>query len=375
MKNIKILITILLVGFFIGTACVPKKTPVQPTAVPATEESYPPPEVVAPTAESYPAPAPQAVTSAGYPEPEDIVITPANAPLVLSESAQYTPGFYGIPKWCTDQTCIMIIGFDDLLVISYPGFDEIFKYHAEANEPILDASSSGKNYLTTGDFKELVIQNWETSARKTIQVAPGFMDVKFSPDGKQILITSPDEWKAQVYDVETGSLIATITGFETAAPVYDLRYGQNNQFAVWIARATVQVSDIATNQIYPAIFHEDFVMAMDINAQGTMLATAAAANVNDEFLPTIFLFDIKTGETIKQFTVEGGLFDLKFSPDGNQIACSFGNDVKLYDLEGVQQPVSFVAFSGNASRVLFSPDGTILMVSDDDSNLHFFNLK
>jgi WD40 repeat protein len=46
--------------------------------------------------------------------------------------------------------------------------------------------------------------------------------VHFSPDETRVLISSMDEWAAIEADLDSGAILQTYRGFETAAPVYDV---------------------------------------------------------------------------------------------------------------------------------------------------------
>ena len=184
-----------------------------------------------------------------------------------------------------------------------------------------------------------------------------------------------DEWGAPIFEIDTGEQMVKLTGFETAAPVYDVRFGQSNDYAIWIARGTIQVSEISTDQLFPAIYHQDFIIGFDMNPAGTLLATSASEAVNDEFMPTVFLYDFKSGELMQKFTTAKAVYGMKFSPDNSKLALSLGNSISLYDLATQQVVNQFVSESEAISQVLFSPDGTILVSNGEGLHLKFFQLN
>lgn len=278
-------------------------------------------------------------------------------------------------SWCSDQTCIAIIGYDYLRVLSYPGFDELFNQEMLENESLLDVSPDGSIYAMTINNEELILRNWESLTEKVIPTESFFMSAEFSPDGTKIMVTNSEVWEAPIFDVESGEQVAKLTGFETAAPVYNVHFGQSNDYAVWIARGTVQTSEIATNQLFPAIFHEDFILGYDLNAAGTYLVTSAAEMVNDDYLPTVFIYDFKSGELFQKFTTEKPVYDIQFSPDDTNLAISLGDTISLYNLASQELINQFIPKSEAISQVLFSPDGTILMSSDDGLHLRFFKFN
>jgi WD40 repeat protein len=230
-------------------------------------------------------------------------------------------------------------------------------------------------YATTNNNEDLLLRNWKLGTEKVIPTGTFFMGAEFSPDGSKIMVTSMDKWGALIFDIESGEQMVKLTGFETAAPVYDVRFGQSNAYTIWIARATIQVSEISSNQLFPAIYHQDFIMGFDFNAEGTLLATSAAEAVNDEFMPTVFLYNFKSGELMDKFTTAKAVYGMKFSPDNSKLALSLGNSISLYDLETQQVANQFVSETEAISQVLFSPDGTILVSIGEGLNLKFFKLN
>ena len=232
-----------------------------------------------------------------------------------------------------------------------------------------------ETYAITTNNEDLVLRNWELLTEIVIPTKTFFMGAEFSPDGSIIIVTSMEEWGATIFDVEGGKQVAKLTGFETAAPVYDVRFGQSNDYAAWIARATIQVSEIATNQLLPAIYHQDFILGFDLNAEGTLLVTSAAEMVNDEYMPTVFIYDFKSGDLVQKFTTDQPVYAIEFSPDSSKLVLSLGTTISLYDIETQQLTNQIVSETEAISQIQFSPDGRLLLSSADGLHLNIFKLK
>jgi len=376
MNLTKKLITIVIFSILLLTSCQKaNQTPIPGALTDTPEISDPLPTITEEPENSYPTKGPTPTTD---PEPQSP--TETNTPSMdemnfmemVNELSLETPASL---KWCLDQTCIILSSYEGFSVLSYPDFEELFSFSAGENEFLIDVSSDGKTYAMTTNNEELLIRNWELESENVIQTGTYFMGGGFSPDGNSIMIASGEKWGGLIFDVASGNLLTTLTGFETAAPVYNVSFGQNPNYAIWLARATIQVSEIETNQLYPAIFHQDFIMAYDMNPAGTFLATSAAEAIEDEFLPTVFIYDFMTGELVDKFNTEKAIYSLLFSPDNSALVLSLGNSIQQYDVE-TKQLTTLMNTEGEAiSQVSYSPDGTILVSSSEGLVFKFFSLK
>lgn len=376
MNQTKKWITIVIFGILLLTSCQKaNQTPTPMAQTDTPEISEPLPTITEEPENLYPT---KGATPTNDPEPQ--VPTETNTPVtdemisleVVNELSLETPASL---EWCHDQTCIILSSYEGFSVLSYPDFEELFTYSAGENEFLVDVSSDGKTYAMTTNNEELLIRNWELGSENVIQTGTFFMGGEFSTDGNSIMIASGEQWGGLIFDIATGDLQTTLTGFETAAPVYNVTYGQNPNYAIWHARATIQVSEIATNQLYPAIFHQDFVLDYDMNPAGKLLATSAAEAVGDEFLPTVFLYDFITGELVDKFNTEKAIYSLLFSPDNSALVLSLGNSIMQYHVESKELTTLMNTEGEVISQVSISPDGTILSISSEGIEFKFFSLK
>lgn len=367
---------VFIVGLLVLTSC--NKTNQETETVILTDTpdlSYPAPIITDSQMNAYPADIKEPTPEIAYPAPIVTDTPPMEESEFMELITELTLDQPAKVEWCTDQTCISVIGYDYLKVLSYPDFNELFSYVIAENEFILDISPDGKTYAITNNNEDLLLRNWELETEKVIPTGTFFMGAEFSPDGSKIMVTSMDEWGALIFDIDSTAQVVKLTGFETAAPVYDVRFGQSNDYAIWIARGTIQVSEISTNQLFPAIYHQDFIIGFDMNPAGTLLATSASEAVNDEFFPTVFIYDFKTGEVLHKFTTTKAIYGMKFSPDNSKLALSLGNSISLFDLATQQVANQFVSDTEAISQVLFSPDGTILVSNGEGLKLKFFRLN
>lgn len=376
MKNKSIIFILVILGIMILSACKAKNQAVDENNTGNTPEaSYPAPIVPISSEIGYPVGSTETPVQPDYPTPIMTEEPKLGGELQLDLLSELTLAEPGRIKWCLDQSCFSVIGNDYFSVFSYPDFDNLITYHAEEGEFLLDISPDGRTYAVTSNNEDLILHNWETNAELFIATDTFFMGAEFSPDGSKFLITSSEQWKATIFDVETGEIITTLTGFETAAPVYNVRFKQSNDYVVWIARATAQVSEISSNQLYPGIFHQDFILDFDLNLDGTILATSAAEAVNDEFLPTVFFYNFKTGELLEKFNTQKAIYSMVFSPDNSNLAISLGSSIAIFDLDTKILSSHFISEAEAISQVSYSPDGTILVSVGDGMNVKFYSLN
>lgn len=376
MKNKPIILILVILGIMILSACKAKNQAFDENNTGNTPEaSYPAPIVPIPSEIGNPVGSIETPVQQDYPAPIMTEEPDLGGELHLDLLSELTLEEPGRIKWCLDQSCFSVIGYDYFSVFSYPNFENLITYRAEEGEFLLDISPDGRTYAVTGNNEDLILRNWETNTEFSIATDTFFMGAEFSPDGSKILITSSEQWKATIFDVETGGIISTLTGFETAAPVYNVRFKQSNDYVVWIARATAQVSEISSNQLYPGIFHQDFILDFDLNSDGTLLATSAAEAVNDEFLPTVFFYNFKTGELLEKFNTQKAIYSMVFSPDNSDLAISLGSSIAIFDLDTKILSSQFISEAEAISQISYSPDGTILVSVGVGMNVKFFSLN
>jgi WD40 repeat protein len=186
----------------------------------------------------------------------------------------------------------------------------------------------------------------------------------FSTDGSSLLTTSMDTIMVTLWDVNTGDVQSSLDSFETAAPVYTAQFGADGQHIIWVARATVQLQDIATQEMSPVMSHEDFVSSLALAPNGSQLATAAAGTIGDEFTPALFLWNPVSGELNSVLSNPDAFGAVTFSSDSSLLAAASGSTIFIWDAATYSQ-IAAIPTDGEPIAILaFSPDDTSLASVD-----------
>lgn len=194
------------------------------------------------------------------------------------------------------------------------------------------------------------------------------MNATFSPDGRTLAM-SMEDLTVSLWDVASGQMLKTLSGFETAAPVYNVWFAPDGQHLIWISRAKVQIMDMATGRLGVEFRHEDFVMSVALSPDGQTLATAAAGTLNGQYTPFVKLWDAASGAEIATLTREQSISSIQFSADGRMLAGASGKDMIVWDVARRSELATWEAHTDSIGAVTFSPDGSKLASASADGTV------
>lgn len=275
-------------------------------------------------------------------------------------------------KWSLDQTTFALIAYQNFKIYSYPDLKLLKTIEIQPEEMLVDISPISDEYILSGDQQSLNVINWKDGSTRTIQLDSPFMYGELSPDGNFIILDQPDQWAGMIYDIHNGQKITTLSGFETAAPVYSVSFGADGKHAVWHARATIQVTNIATNTLGTAIYHEDFLSGFALSPNGEFLATSTSQMINDIPVPQIFFYEPMSGTLLGMTELNIPAYSLDFSADSRLVAASDGKDLVIVDVQTQTILARYPADSDSVNQVLFSPDGSIITTTGSDQTVNFW---
>jgi WD40 repeat protein len=198
--------------------------------------------------------------------------------------------------WSEDSQTLAVISRSGILLYDVGNRSVIESMAFGEPEGVLDACADNSMAATTEDQMDIRLYAVETgSVVHNLETQGMLYQASFSPDGGLLAIPLMEEIAVELYDTQTGEAVRRLTGFETAAPVYGAVFSSNGEHLIWISRGRVQPMNIATGALGPGFSHQEFVSAVALAPDDSVLAVSTAATVNDEYTPVIQLWHPGSG--------------------------------------------------------------------------------
>ena len=275
--------------------------------------------------------------------------------------------------WAADGSAVWVVNPNGASLYASESLDMIGMYESGPEAVVYDVSSDGDSALVSMGGSALEIFDASSGGISTrIPAEYPFASASFSPDGSLAAVPAMDAWEVTIWDTDSGEAVQTLTGFETAAPVYDAFFGAHSDTLIWTARATVQPMTISSESMGPPLYHEDFVSAVAISPDGQMIATSAAATIGDSFQPAITLWDAASGEILRQVGIPTAVNALDFSPDGNLIAAGTQDGILILTSPEGGTAGKITIDGEGVFSLNFSPDGTYLLAGGSSGTVQIF---
>lgn len=225
------------------------------------------------------------------------------------------------------------------------------------------------NYFENEQLHQVSL--WDLSTRQIIYSEKPAFGPMFSPDGTEL---SYHRWIEQpevlVIDLKTLEQTLSLTGFDTAAPIFFVTFAPDRQTLVWEARG-IQLMNVVTGQLGPKLPYQLLAFSPDSH----LLAVADAGYSASDQRGVIWLLDVQSGE--EKFSFDLGddrlVRPLAFSADSQMLATldqddnlirfwSLSTGAELYTLIGSAGPIYEFeyALSGRALIVRMA-SGTVVL--------------
>lgn len=305
-------------------------------------------------------------------EPAPAIITPENAAALKSVYSASVNNGAVYATWTTDSSSVWIEdSFSATLYDSTTG-EMIAQFNPGEYAAIYDVSPNGKTVMYSPDGLE--IRLYDVLAQvDTLTIIPDFpySSVFFNNDGGLLGVASLMDIKIVTWDTASGAETGSLSGFGTAAPVYDARFGSDGKTLLWFSRGTVQPMDIATQEMGPTLSHEDFVTANQVSPDGEVIGTTATAMIGDDIQPVLTLWDANSGEILRQNANPSYFSSIAFSPDSNLLATGTEMGVLLFTVPHGDEVFSFDSTEVITS-IAFSPDGVKLITCGNEGTINIY---
>lgn len=251
--------------------------------------------------------------------------------------------------------------------LSDPGDTSSCKFSDESYS-FIKVSDSGVLAAMTEDWQRIDLYVSDCGEKPDRTIDPGFQILSFSiaKDGTSVLVNSAQEIRSVFYKIDTGEVVYDLSGFETAAPVYDSTLSGDGKYIVWHARGTFAVQNTADGSFGKTISLWDFASSYALSSDNKTLAVGI---INDDYENgTVMFFDpekgMETGLAILGKTAPSSLI---FSADGSALWAADLNTVYKIDPQTFEVNVQWTAADANEadvriSQIALSPDGSSLAV-------------
>ena len=276
--------------------------------------------------------------------------------------------------WNDDGTAVTVVSRDEVRQIALNEPDQPDVMTTDVKDAAFISGSNPETAAVLPKDGESVLL-FKAGQDSPLEISLGFMPLSMSlaENGESLVVNDSGKIRALIYETKTGTLDKEMSGFSTAAPVYDTTLSQDGKYLVWHSRGTLQVQNTADQSLGGHVSLWDFISSYALSPDNSQLA---AGIINEDYDSGVVIFyDPETGEETDRIALgKNAPYSLTYSADGSVLAAADADSVYLIDPETAGLLVSYTL--GNSenddiriSRMALSPDGRSAAVLMSDGEL------
>lgn len=191
-----------------------------------------------------------------------------------------------------------------------------------------------------------------------------FSDVAFSLDGRYLAAGGEETRKVLLWDVATGSLLHTFTGYTDF--VTRVAFSpDSSELLTGCFDAQARLWNIHTGQLIHTLtgHNPGWIWGVAIAPNGRLLATASTDG-------SARIWDHDSGSELQCLLTHDGAYAVAFSPD-SRLLLTGGRDpiIRLWDIVTGQQIRIFSGLTAQVEAIAYSPDGRYVAGGSDDHRI------
>jgi WD40 repeat protein/serine/threonine protein kinase len=236
-------------------------------------------------------------------------------------------------------------------------------------------SPTGEYFATGNSYSEsqAAVKVWDARTGKElakwVSNSSNISALAISPDGKQLVCSSGRTFVT--LDPLTGRELFQWEGPDGAWGLTFTPDGQQLVEAAWIGK--VRLWDVRARTCVRTLYDGKTLQCMALSQDGRLVA-AALEEVGEKGSPTIFVWEVQTGQQRLALAGQAGR-SLVFNPDGTRLATGgTDNSVKIWDTATGHEILSLRHFDWVAG-LAFTPDGHRMVSSSEDGKVFVWDAR
>jgi WD40 repeat protein len=241
-------------------------------------------------------------------------------------------------------------------------------------------SPDGRHLAVGGDGPDVVLYDLRPGRQQRPLGIPvrGTSDLRFSPDGRTLAVSSHDSREVIVWDIEAGRPRLILRGHTSS--VMTMAFAPCGRLLASASSKEVVIWDLAVDRpLHRFTSPMNGVVCLAYSPDSRLLAIA---NTGDR---SVRIRDVQTGAQV--LVIAGRAHppisevfanpatSVAFSPDGRLLATAAGDRIaSLWSVASGRELRRLVGQVPRLWKVAFSPDGCTLAATGDDDDIRFWNV-